>query len=227
MKWKKLTKSTKKLISILPAIVAGTAAVIFWMTIFPPSFDIPNWMTLVVEIGVGVFIAASIFILQEKTSDSLLAYNKEQKTLLRSLRLHSLERIEYYLSMAQETIYYDKNRITNLDETQQLNFVENLLSRHYDQFSDRAPHVVDQLQKENGFVRPLVARTEFEDNLRAILEKMQLMYGLPPSDIVQKADFPKGDKVQNWFGLYEWASRLIERAKNLTGEIRRAETEKS
>jgi hypothetical protein len=47
-------------------------------------------MTLVAEIGVGVFIAALIFILQEKTSDSLLAYNEKQEKLLRSLRLHSL-----------------------------------------------------------------------------------------------------------------------------------------
>jgi hypothetical protein len=207
--------------------VAGTVLVIILMTIFPPKFDIPNWITMVVELGVGVFIAALIFILQGKTSDSLLAYNKEQKTLLRSLRLHSLERIEYYLSMAQDVIDFDKDRITKTNETLQLNFVETLLSRHYDQFSGRAPHVIDQLQKENGFVRPLVATTELEDNLRAIIEKMQLMYGVPPSNKVQKADFPKGDKVQNWFGLYNWASKLIERAKKITREIRSAETEKS
>jgi hypothetical protein len=212
---KKLSKSTKRLISILPAIVAGTALVIFWMTIFPPKSDIPNWMTLVAEIGVGVFIAALIFILQEKTSDSLLAYNEKQEKLLRSLRLHSLGRIEYYLSMAQDTIDFDKDRITNGDETKRLNFIENLLSRHHDQFSERAPHVIDQLQKENGFVRPLVARTELEDNLRAIIDKLQLMYGVPPSDKVQEADFPKSDKVKNWFTFYDLASRLIEGQRNL------------
>jgi hypothetical protein len=106
--------------------------------------------------------------------------------------------------MAQDVIDFDKDRITDTNETQQQNFVETLLSRHYDQFSGRAPHVIDHLQKENGFVRPIVARTELEDNLRAIIEKMQLMYGVPPNDKVQKADFPKGDKVQNWFGHYNW-----------------------
>jgi hypothetical protein len=70
--------------------------------------------------------------------------------------------------MAQDVIDFDKDKITNVDKTQQLNFVENLLSRHYDQFSDRAPHIVYQMQKESAFVRSLVVRVELEDNLRSI-----------------------------------------------------------
>jgi hypothetical protein len=205
----------------LPAIVAGTiVVVIILMTILPPKFDIPNWMTMTVELGVGFFIATLIYIMQEKTSDSLLAYNEEQKKLLRSLRLHSLGRIEDYLSTAQEVIDFDKDRIVKVDEIQQLNFVENLLSGHHDEPSSRAPHVVDQLQKESAFIRPLVAEVELEKNLRGLIEKLQLLYGL-------SKDFPADSKVQSWFAFYDWASNLIKKTKELIPEIRSAENDKA
>jgi hypothetical protein len=80
------------------------------------------------------------------------------------------------------------------------------------------PHAVDQLRRESSFVRPLVARTELDDNLRAIIEKIALLYGLPTT-----TNFPPDDKVQNWFGFYNMALRLIKRTKELVQEILRAE----
>ena len=115
---------------------------------------------------------------------------------------------------------FDKDKITNSEETQRLDFVENLLSGRYDQFSARAPHVVDQLKKESSFVRPLVARIELETNLRSLIEKIQLLYGL-------SKDFPLGNKVQNWFAFYDWASNLIERTKELIREVRSSENDKA
>jgi hypothetical protein len=213
-----MQKFTKRAVVYLPVIVVGIVVSIIVLNNVNP--DIPNWLTMTVEVGIGFVIAAWVFIMQEKTSDSLLAYNDEQKKLLRSLGLHSLERIEYYLSMAQDVMGFDKDKITNSEETQRLDFVENLLSGRYDQFSARAPHVVDQLQKESSFVRPLVARIELETNLRSLIEKIQLLYGL-------SKDFPQGNKVQNWFAFYDWASNLIERTKELIREVRSSENDKA
>jgi hypothetical protein len=66
----------------------------------PSKFDIPNWMTMIAEIGIGAFIAALLYILQKKTGDDLREYNEEQKRLQASIKLRSLDLIENYLSMA-------------------------------------------------------------------------------------------------------------------------------
>jgi hypothetical protein len=93
-------------------------------------------MTMTAEVGVGFFIAVLVYLLQGKTSNSLLdlirkieSYNEEQKSLLRSVRLSPLDRIEDYLSMATNVIEYDKGKVTDLDKPRQWEAVESFMSR--------------------------------------------------------------------------------------------------
>jgi hypothetical protein len=132
-------KYNKRLILILAAIGVSTIILILILNrIIPsgPDNDIPNWMTMTAEIGVGFFIAVLVYLLQGKTSNSLLdlirkieSYNEEQKSLLRSVRLSSLDRIEDYRSMATNVIEYDKGKVTDLDKPRQGEAVESFMSR--------------------------------------------------------------------------------------------------
>jgi hypothetical protein len=183
-----LSKFTKRLILILPFIGFGMAVsiIILW-TIMPPwpENDIPNWMTMTVEIGIGVFIAALIFILQEKTSGSLTdlvkkidRYDEEQKKLGTIVRLRSLELIEGYLSDARDFIEFDMYMTSNEDEPDHLNLVESYLRSPYKQPLDTRLRIINQLRNESTFVRPYIVRIDLVENLKSIIDKMEILYGL-------------------------------------------------
>ena len=160
-------------------MIGAIVSVVFLVTTLALKFDIPNWMTMTVELGIGGFIAALIFILKEKTSDSLLAYNEGQKKLLRSVTHAALERMERYLSMAYDGMQIDKHTMASMKEAQQLYFVEKLLHGDYSQSVLRVLYVVDQLHRESGFVRPYIV-AELHDLLKSIIERIQILYGLSP-----------------------------------------------
>jgi hypothetical protein len=148
------TKFTKRL-TVLPIIVVVTAvSVIILLTTMPPGpeNDIPNWMTMIVEIGIGAFIAALLYILQGKTGDDLREYNEEQKRLRTSIKLRSLELIERYLSTAYDYMDYHKNMIEN-EVHPSLEYVEYLLRTPFDRPPSILAHIIDQLQNESVFVR--------------------------------------------------------------------------
>jgi len=193
-----------------------------------PENDIPNWMTMTVELGIGIFIAALVFILQGKTSciitqtiEKIDQYNEEQKKLQRSITHASLERIEYYLSAAWNSIGIDKDQMANMVETQRLIFVDNLLRRNHTQSVFKMlDRVDDQLHKESCFVRQYTV-PELEVLLRSIIEEIRMLYGLS-SDLPLIAG---QSKVEKWNALCDMTLSQIERAQKLIGEARQPTTE--
>jgi hypothetical protein len=201
---------------LLPIIVSSTIVLVFTLrAIVPPEYDIPNWMTMTVELGIGIFIATLIFILQESTGKSLREFNEEQKRLRTSIRLRSLELIERYLSMAYDSMDYDRKMIEN-EVRPSLEHVEYLLRTPFNQPPRIEAHIIEQLQKESAFVRSYEFRTELVDNLKSIIEKIQIMYGF-------SGVLPPDKKVKNWLTSCDIAFSQIERTKALIREIRKAE----
>ena len=58
--------------------------------------------------------------------------------------------------MAYDGMEIDKHKMASMKEAQQLSFVENLLSGDYSQSVFRVLYIVDQLQRESGFVRSYI-----------------------------------------------------------------------
>jgi hypothetical protein len=118
------------------AVVIAIIAILFRTVL--STFIIPNWLTMAVEIGIGIFITFFLFRLQAKTDHSINQTVKKIDQYNENVRLTSLERIGRNLSMAWDGIGSDKDRIAAMDETQQLNFVENLLRCNYGHSAFRA-----------------------------------------------------------------------------------------
>ena len=221
------SQSTKRVIAILGIIIAAPTTVIAAILIITfRSPDVLNWVTTTVELGVGVFIAASIYILQEKTSGSLKGlikkidqYDEEQKKLQTTVRLRSLKLIEDYLSKAKEVIEYDKGVITGSDDSDRLKIVESL-QRPNERMFDIRQHIVDQLEKEYTNVSEREVRTELVENLRSFIDKMKLLYGLYRM-------FSQGNIVQNWFTSSDLALSLIGKTIRIIQEIRSTENNKA
>jgi hypothetical protein len=173
---------------------------------------------MTVELGIGIFIAILIFILQESTGKSLREFNEEQKRLRTSIKLRSLELIERYLSMAYETMDYDKKLIENEVYASSLESVEITLRTALDKKHSIEAHIIHQLQNESTFVRSYEFRTELVDNLRSIIEKIQILYGF-------SGVLPPDKKVQNWLATCDIAFSQIERTTDLIRQIRMAENE--
>jgi hypothetical protein len=135
------------------------------------------------------------------------------KKLQRFITHASLERIERYLSMVYDGMEIDKHKMASMKEAQQLSFVENLLRGDYSQSVFRVLYVVDQLQRESGFVRSYIV-VELHALLEIIIERIQILYGLSP-------DFPKVGglvKVERWNSICDMTLSQIERAQKLIRE---------
>jgi hypothetical protein len=214
-------KSNKGLISILVSIVAGIiAAVIILRTIIPPGLehDIPNWMTMTVEVGVGIFIAALIFILQKRTGDSMRdlikkidQYNEEQRQHQESVRITSLEKIEGHLSSSEVGIAMDRNKIQEMEESRKIDFVKSLLRRDYRQSFPIAPLRVMEFEQESNFARSYIP-VELHTMLTRIIEGIKTMYGLSPN-------FPPVAIVENWTSRSNNALELIKKSKEVVLKI--------
>ena len=193
------TRTALPIIIVVSTIVL--VAILF--TVVPTNADIPNWTTMTVGLGIGAFIAIWIFNLQAKTIE-------EQKKLQRFITHASLERIERYLSMAYDGMEIDKHKMASMKEAQQLSFVENLLRGDYSQSVFRVLYIVDQLQRESGFVRSYIV-VELHALLKIIIERIQILYGLSP-------DFPKVGglvKIERWNSICDMTLSQIEKTQKL------------
>ena len=77
--------------------------------------------------------------------------------------------------MAYNEMGIDKDIMTSNEETQRLNFVENLLRHEYDQSVFRVLNVVnqlDRLQRESSFVRQYIVVAELHKSLESIIAKL-------------------------------------------------------
>jgi hypothetical protein len=77
--------------------------------------------------------------------------------------------------MAYNEMGIDKDIMTSNEETQRLNFVENLLRHEYDQSVFRVLNVVnqlDRLQRESSFVRQYIVVPELHKSLESIIAKL-------------------------------------------------------
>jgi hypothetical protein len=206
-------QSTSILIAILTTIVVVGIVVTTGtlLHIFGFVSGTLTWVTMAVEVWIGVFIATSIYILQEKTSGSIKELVEEQKELRAVVKLRSLDRIDGYLSMALNFLHFDRDTITNAGEPSKLGIVESF-ERLKDRQFDTRIHIIEQLKKESDFVREYEKRVELEDNLRGIDGEMKYLYGLSFSF--------QQNKVQSWINICDVAIRLAERTKGLIQEIR-------
>jgi hypothetical protein len=220
------TQSTERVIAVLGIIIAAPTIVIVAVLFIVFRDPDVNWITTTVELGIGAFIAALIYILQEKTSGSLTnlvkkidRYDEEQKRLQTTVRLRSLKLIEDYLSKAKEVIEFDKGVITVSNDNDRLGIVESL-ERPNDRQFDIRYHIVDQLEKEYTLVSEREVRTELVENLRSVIDKMKLLYGL-------YGNFSQGNILQNWLTSSELALSLIGKTMGVIHEIRNEEDNKA
>lgn len=111
--------------------------------------------------------------------------------------------------MAWNGMGIDKDIMTSMEETQQLSFVEDLLHSKYSQ-SFKVLDVVDQLQRESGFVRQYIV-PELQVLLKSLIEKIQILYGLLPY-------FPQVAgvvRVERWSSICDGTLSQIERTQKL------------
>jgi hypothetical protein len=198
--------SWKRIIT-LSSIVGITIAVTILLNKYVPgqNNDVSNLATMVVEIGIGAFIAFLLYFLQSRTDD-----------LRRSILNASLGRVDYLMT-ASNVMGIDKDVMTSMEKTQQKDFVEKLLRQEYDQSVFRTVvNVFDQLERETSFIRDYM-EPERHKSLEVIIEKIRMLYG--KNDFFPKVEGDK--KVERWNEWCEWTLRKIEEMQEILRKIKK------
>jgi hypothetical protein len=196
--------SIRKSIAILLSIIIPSAIAL--IIIIPLLLkDIPNWVTLIVEIAIGFVIAISLFIFQAKTSNDLKdlvntikqtteeigKLNKEQEKQLKSVRFHSLLKIQTNLSSLE---YYLRDHLRHLkslreDLPSQERYVADLL-HPTGSWSPLIVYKSEELTANLQVIRAHIPPMLY-DSIDSINKGIQILYGMSPN-------FPDDDPVNNW-----------------------------
>lgn len=220
-----ITREKVKAAVLASAIAAGVMISFFILFTFVfPGVNIPNWLTMAVEIAAGISIAIFLFKLQgitdyivnqtikkiDKTDDSINQTITKIDQYHENIRVPSLKRIDSFLSMAWNSIGIDKDRMGSMEEeTQRLNFVKNLLQRDYKESAFKIlRYVVDQLQIESHVAKSYMDE-ELQHLLAKIIENIHILYGLSPK-LQQVAGVENVDK---WKRTCEDTLRQMEKAQ--------------
>lgn len=195
--------------------------------IIPASLpEIENWVTLIVEVAIGLFIAISLFIYQSKTSKDLRdlidriktttekieKYDREQTEQIKSVKLYSLLKVQTNLSNIEDFLKNNLHQLMNLhgDLPSQEKYVTEMITRR-DPWIAVISRMSEELVSELEVVRTHIPPT-LHDSIKGCIELIQILYGLSPN-------FPSVAIVDNWIHRCNSGIQQMEKIRKDIGEI--------
>jgi hypothetical protein len=205
---------------LISIVVGGAASIFIIIGRTPVSAEIPNKVTLVVELGIGAFIAYLLYFFQERSNKSLEGlvkelqeYNETRKKHDESVRAPMLRRIDGFLSDFKSQIEIDRSSITNIELSNRKELVTNWLSGYYAKGLGSAfdgPNKVKNLQEQSTLVIPYI-EGELSMLLRSIIEYIEILYGI--SADLSTILIATEDPAARWDNISNKTLSKIERAQ--------------